>query len=265
MTISADQTVVARDTIWPKHSRVPPRRSRTDRTAGRSRRPLVEEVKTPNRHYKQRFCLATAFVGLVSMLFLVWMIVSGASRMRDILDNVVQLLAGLVAVAVCAGAARRSRQRCTGWALLTASLFLTQCGNAIWFYYDILRGEPVSASLAAEICIGLALPLAVAAMLTFPGALGTVALTPGTARCFDEPDGDVLHRLDARARPRLRPPIGRAWSPRYSIWAILSWHHGRVAGHHPGHPTRQRNRTRLGLVSAGLLSFAGDRTARSPT
>ncbi len=258
MTISADQTVVARDTYLAEASRefLPDDRERTELLADPAAA-LVEEVKTPNRHYKQRFCLATAFVGLVSMLFLVWMIVSGASRMRDILDNVVQLLAGLVAVAVCAGAARRSRQRCTGWALLTASLFLTQCGNAIWFYYDILRGEPVSASLAAEICIGLALPLAVAAMLTFPGALGTAAshlrglldaVLIGTGMFFvgwtlvlgpvyDHQSGGVVSEIFNLAYPSAGILIA-------SLVTILA--------------TRPGNgyRIRLGLVSAGLLSCA---------
>jgi diguanylate cyclase (GGDEF)-like protein len=258
MTISADQAVIARDTHLAERSRefLPGDRERAELLADPAAA-LIEEVKPSDRHYKQRFCLVAAFVGLVGMLFLVWMVVSGASRMRDIVDNVVQLLAGLVAVAMCAGAARRNRQRYTGWALLTASLFVTQCGNAIWFYYDVLRGEPVSASLGAEVCIGSALPLAVAAMLTFPNALGTAAshlrglldaVLIGTgmffigwtlvlSQVYDNQSGGVVAEIFNLAYPSAGILIA-------SLVTILATRPG--SGY----------RIRLGLVSAGLLSCA---------
>ena len=258
MTVSADRAVMARDTPLAEPSRefLPGDREGNESLANPAAA-SVEEVKTSNRRYNQRFCLVATLFGLVSTLFLVWMIVLGASRTRIILDNVVQLSAALVAVAVCAEAARRNRQRWTGWALLTASFFVTQCGNAIWCYYDILHGEPVSASMAADVSIALALPLAVAALLTFPNALGTAAshlrelldaVLIGTGMFFigwtlvlspvyDHQSGGVIVEIFNLAYPSVDILIA-------SLVIILATRPG--SGY----------RIRLGLVSAGLLSCA---------
>ena len=96
--------------------------------------------------------------------------------MTYVADNIAQLASGLVAMAMCAVAARRRQQRWTGWALLAGSLLVAVCGNAIWFYYNVFLSAGVAwSSLAGDICAVVALPLAIAGVLTLPGALGTAA------------------------------------------------------------------------------------------
>ncbi len=258
MTVNTDQTVIAPDTHPTERSRelLPGDREANELPASRATA-SAEELKTSNRRCNQRFGLVAALFGLVSTLFLVWMIVLGASVTRLIVDNLVQLSAGVVAVAVCAEAARRNRQRCTGWALLTASFLVTQCGNAIWCYYDLLRGQPVSASLAADVSIGLALPLAVAGLLTFPNTLGTAAsrlrglldaVLIGTGMFFigwtlvlspvyDHQAGGVTVEIFNLAYPSVDILIA-------SLVIILATRAG------------SNYRIRLGLVSAGLVSSA---------
>ena len=90
----------------------------------------------------RRFWLAVSLSGLLSVLFFTWLIVRlGGPRVTNVMDNLVQWFAGFVAMIMCAASARRHHQRTTGWALLAASLCATECGNAIWCYYDIIRGQ----------------------------------------------------------------------------------------------------------------------------
>ena len=95
----------------------------------------------------------------------------GWSRTTYVVDNAAQLLSGLVAMAMCAVAAHRRRQRWTGWALLAASLLVAVFGNALWCYYNIiLSGGVVKSFVVGDVCGALALPLAVIGVLTLPGA-----------------------------------------------------------------------------------------------
>jgi diguanylate cyclase (GGDEF)-like protein len=103
------------------------------------------------------------------------MVVLAGRRTTYVADNVAQLVAGAMATAMCAVAARRRKQRWTGWALLAGSLLVAVCGNAIWIYYNvILSGGVVRSSTVGDICAAIAIPLAIGAVLTFPDALGTV-------------------------------------------------------------------------------------------
>ena len=182
---------------------------------------LTESAGPSARRDLRQFWRAAALFCGLSTLFLAWMIVLGAGYVREVLDYVVQLLAGLVAVALCVSAARRYKQRRTGWALLAASVFVNQCVNAVWSSYDILGAKPVGVSLAADVCSGLALPLALAAALTLTGALGTTSsyLRELLDSLFDR-NRDVLHRLDTCAQSGVRTPIprtgGRFIEPRLS-------------------------------------------------
>ena len=122
-----------------------------------------------------RFFVVAAVFVLVSALFVAWMLIWSGRRATDDMDNVVQLLVGFVATALCAIAAIRRKQRFQGWALLAAALFVAVCGNGIWSYYALVRGELLSASVAGDVCTALALPLAVAGVLSFGGVVGTAA------------------------------------------------------------------------------------------
>jgi len=124
----------------------------------------------------RRFWLVAGVLGLVSTSFLVWMVVQGGSLTTYVVDNAAQLLSGLVAMAMCAVAAHRRRQRWTGWALLAASLLVAVFGNALWCYYNIISsGGVVKSFEVGDVCGALALPLAVIGVLTLPGALDTAA------------------------------------------------------------------------------------------
>jgi diguanylate cyclase (GGDEF)-like protein len=137
---------------------------------------LKGQVENWQRFDNRRFSVTAVVFFALSVLFLIWMVVPSGRRLTDVVDNVIQLLSGLVAVAMCAEAARRRKQWRTGWGLLAASLFIVFCGNAIWCYYNlVLRGELNRSSLAADVCTVLALPLAVGGVLTIPGALRTSA------------------------------------------------------------------------------------------
>jgi len=258
MTLRVDQAVMWRDPSLPAPSpqSAPGVREGIEAISDRVT-VLTESAGSPaRRDLRQFWWVATLFCGL-STLFLVWMIVLGAGYVREVLDYVVQLLAGLVAVALCVSAARRYKQRRTGWALLAASVFVNQCVNAVWCSYDILRAKPVGASLAADVCSGLALPLALAAVLTITGALGTTSsylrelldsLLIGTGMFFigwtlvlspvyeHQSRGSVVDLLN------LGCPAGDLVIA--SLVIILATRPG------------SRYRVRLGLISAGLLSCA---------
>ena len=179
--------------------------------------------------------------------------------MTYVADNIAQIVSGLVATTMCGVAARRRKQRWTGWALLAGSLFVAVCGSAIWFYYNvILSGGVVRSSLMGDICAVVAFPLAVAGVLTFPGALGTVAsrlrgaldsLLIATGMFFiswtlvlspvyRHAAGAVAVRIFSLGFPASDLVVA-------SLVIILAT---RASSH---------NRASLGLVSAGLLWLAG--------
>ena len=136
----------------------------------------TEDICLAKRRSHGRFALVAAIFGLLTLLLLTWMVLTSGRRTTYVVDNIAQLVSGLVAMTMCAVAARRWKQRWTGWALLTASLCVAVCGNAIWCYYNIILSRgPSESSLTGDLCAALALPLAIGGVLTFPGALGAVA------------------------------------------------------------------------------------------
>jgi diguanylate cyclase (GGDEF)-like protein len=258
MTFGTSQAIVPRDTSLPNQS---PKIGSSDLDEGQqassTAATLKEQIEVRDRCEGPRFCLVAGMFGLLSMIFLVWMVVLGGYRITKVMDNVVQLLAGLVAMAMCATAARRHRQRWTGWALLSVALFLSACGDGVWGYYAILRGELVSASLAGTVCIASVVPLAVVAVLTLPGAssageprlrglLDSVLIGTGMfflgwtlvlGPIYQHQSGALSVEIFNLAYPSGNIVIA-------SLAIILAT---RAGG---------RNRVTLGLVSAGLMSCA---------
>ena len=90
------------------------------------------------RRRSRGFCMAATFFGFFGLLVLSWMILFRGQRTAYLMDNLGQFFSGLVAMTTCAVAARRHRQRWTGWALLAASLGIVVCGNGIWCYYHLI-------------------------------------------------------------------------------------------------------------------------------
>jgi diguanylate cyclase (GGDEF)-like protein len=230
---------------------------------------LTEESRVRHRSEIRRFCRVAAVFGLLSLLFVIWMVVMGGRRTTYVVDNIAQLVSGLVATAMCAVAARRRRQHWTGWALLAASIFVAVCGNAVWCYYNIIRSVSPAGftSLVGDFCTALALPLALGGMLSFPGALRGLLSFPG-----------ALSTAASRLRGLL-DAVSIAMGMFFISWTLLlspvSQHDsGGVAVRvfNLGYPasglfaaslviilaTREscRNRLSLSLVSVGLLSCA---------
>ncbi len=207
-----------------------------------------------SRKDDQRFWLAVASSGLVTVLFLSWMIVRlGGPRVTNVMDNVMQLLAGLVATLMCVAAAHRHQQRATGWALLAASLFATECGNGVWCYYDIVRGQLASSSMVGDVCTALAAPLAIAALLTFPRPKGITrsvlrglldSLLIGSALFFVS----WTLVLNAVYHAGSTDLFNLAYPASDIVVASLVL----ILATRPGHLYR----VRFGLVSAGLVAFA---------
>ena len=120
--------------------------------------------------------MAATFFGFFGLLVLSWMILFRGQRTAYLMDNLGQFFSGLVAMTTCAVAARRHRQRWTGWALLAASLGIVVCGNGIWCYYHLIfRVGPSGSSSIFDITVALGLPLAIAGVLTLPEARGAAA------------------------------------------------------------------------------------------
>jgi diguanylate cyclase (GGDEF)-like protein len=179
--------------------------------------------------------------------------------MTYVADNIAQLVAGLVAMAMCAVAARRRKQRWTGWALLAGSLLVAVSGNAIWFYYNVILSVGVDwSSLAGDICAVVALPLAVAGVLTFPrplrtaasrwrGALDSVLIATGM---FFISWTLVLSPVYQHSSGALAVKIFSVGFPASDLVlaAVVVILATRASTH---------NRLSLGLVSAGLLCRAG--------
>jgi hypothetical protein len=126
----------------------------------------------PSLDSKTRHFLASALVaGLVTVVFLVWMIVGiGGHRVTDEVDVLGELVAALVATAACGLAAMRVSSRRSRWVLLGASSFAWAAGETVWAYYDLIRGVSVPFPSLADVGFLAAVPLAVAGLLLFPSS-----------------------------------------------------------------------------------------------
>jgi diguanylate cyclase (GGDEF)-like protein len=174
-------------------------------------------------------------------------------------DNIAQLVSGLVATTMCAIAARRHQQSWTGWALLASSFSVAVCGNAIWFYYNVILSDGViRSSLMGDICAVVALPLAIAGVLTFPGAFGRVASRlRGALDALLIATGMFFISWTLVLSPVYKYSSGaiavKVFSLGYPVGDMV------VASLVIILATRAstRNRASLGLVAAGLLWLAG--------
>lgn len=114
-------------------------------------------------------------------MFLLWVIfqIDGAHA-TDAVDDIAELLAALSAALLCSVAARRAPTGRAGWALLSASSFAWAAGEALWTYYDLVRGISVPFPSLADVGFLAAVPLACAGLLCFPGCpRGTVQRIQG--------------------------------------------------------------------------------------
>ena len=83
-------------------------------------------------------------------------------------DDVAEGVAAWLAAAMCLRSFRRQRSLRSFWALLGASTFVWGVGEAVWVYYEVVRGVAVPFPSPADVGFLAAMPLMVAALLTFP-------------------------------------------------------------------------------------------------
>ena len=203
------------------------------------------------------FWVAACAFSLLTAAFVVLVTVPGSSATAaNMADNIGQLVASLVASGACAATARRLGQRRKGWALLAMATLFTTCSQAVWCYYDLLRGaKPPSFSIGDTFEL-LAVPVAVAGLLTLSGARGAsakrlrnlldstligsavlfISWTTALSAVFRHPTGGALAQAT-----NLAYPVGDIVVA--SLVLILAT---QFASH---------ERTSFALVSAGFLCF----------
>jgi hypothetical protein len=123
-----------------------------------------------SREGTRGFCLAAWLFAAVTVVFLVWVSLSiGGAQTADAVDDIGEMVAALVAAAACTAAARMQRRHRAGWGFLAASSFAWACGEAVWSYYDLVRGVSVPFPSLADVGFLAAVPLTVIGLLAFSG------------------------------------------------------------------------------------------------
>lgn len=109
-------------------------------------------------------CCAVVAVGFGSVLAFRW----GGESVANATDDIGEGVAAFVAAAACLWAAGRSEGRMKrGWLLMAASAAAWGLGEAVWSYYDVWLAQPVPVPSGADVGFLLAVPLAIAGVLSF--------------------------------------------------------------------------------------------------
>jgi hypothetical protein len=179
----------------------------------------------------------------------------GGARAADAVDDVGELVAALVSAAACMAAALMQRRTQAGWVFLAVSSFAWASGEAMWCYYDLVRGVVVPFPSLADVGFLGAVPLTVVGLLAFAGGtnrstrrlVGLAAeMFAGFAVFFAgwaTLAGLVSHRpVDAI----LSPIVGMTYPTSDLVIAAMVVVAFRRA---------KRDRLSLGLVLTGILSF----------
>ncbi|HEY6875144.1 MAG TPA: ATP-binding protein [Candidatus Dormibacteraeota bacterium] len=120
----------------------------------------------------RRFALAAALALVLSAAFTAWIgfNVGGDQSVTNV-DDIGEAVAALIAAASCAYAAHRQFGRTRlAWGFLAASALSWGTGEVIWSIIEIGLNQPVPFPSAADAGYLASVPLAVAAVLTFPSA-----------------------------------------------------------------------------------------------
>ena len=123
------------------------------------------------RHLNRDFAIAAALAALLTVGFGAWMVlrVAGAD-VSQVVDDVGEAVAALVAAIACAAAAWRHRGRMRlAWALLGVSALVWTAGEAAWSYFEIILKQEVPFPSPADAGFLAAVPFAVAGVAFFPG------------------------------------------------------------------------------------------------
>jgi len=120
---------------------------------------------------RRQFVVGALLAGAMTLVFLLWIVFGfDGARVTDGVDDLGELVAALCAGLACGVAAQRAPAGRTSWALLSASSFAWAIGEALWSYYDLVRGIQVPFPSLADAGFLTAVPLACAGLLLFPGS-----------------------------------------------------------------------------------------------
>src|SRR5581483_7008830 len=86
------------------------------------------------------------------------------------IDDIGEAVAALIAAGAGLIAARRSKDAAKAWLLIGASALSWGLGELVWSWYELIRHRDVPFPSFADVGFLLAVPLAVAGLLLFPGA-----------------------------------------------------------------------------------------------
>lgn len=118
----------------------------------------------------RRFPPAVAAAGVVVLIHYLWLLVEiGGPRTTQAFSNLILVPIPIAAAAACWAAARRASGRTRrGWMLLSAAVASWALGRAAWSYYELVGGVDVPFPSMADVGYLVLIPLAGAAMLSFP-------------------------------------------------------------------------------------------------
>jgi diguanylate cyclase (GGDEF)-like protein len=118
----------------------------------------------------RRFWWSAAGSAVLVAVFVAWMLVGfGGTRVVTWMDDLCELIAAAVAGTVCLWVAHRSHgRRRRPWFWLGGSALAWAAGQAVWSWYELIKGVTVPFPSLADVGFLAAVPLAVTAMLVFP-------------------------------------------------------------------------------------------------
>jgi diguanylate cyclase (GGDEF)-like protein len=136
---------------------------------------MTAKMTQPDQNARAFWWLAGLFA-LLSGIFLLCLATGlGGRGVTELTDDIGELFAPVVAAAFCGLASRRAPAARLSWALLGASCASWAAGEVVWCYYAVVRGVTVPFPSLADAGYLAAVPLFVAGLVTYPGAVRKVS------------------------------------------------------------------------------------------
>ena len=137
----------------------------------------------------RRFLLTAGVAAIAATAFTIWIgFRVGGDHSVTVVDDIGEAIAALIAAASCGYASWRATGRMRmAWGLLGASALSWGIGETIWSVIEVGLGQAVPFPSAADAGFLLAIPLAVAGVLTFPSSPSRI-----TTRAQAVVDGTIV-------------------------------------------------------------------------
>jgi diguanylate cyclase (GGDEF)-like protein len=215
----------------------------------------IDMSLTPAR----RFWWSVAGSAVSVAVFVAWMLVGlGGTRVVTWMDDLGELMAAAIAGMVCLWVGHRSQgRRRRPWFWLGGSALAWAAGQAVWSWYELIRGVTVPFPSLADVGFLAAVPLAVTAILVFPtssagsssrvrmvmdgfivaGSLLFLSWATTLGAVYRSGDGGLVKQAIGLAYPLGDVVVGAV------VLAVLA-------------RAERRDRVTLALIGAGLLALA---------